>query len=302
MSAATANFSRDPRARYEGSFDRWSYTSRSGWLILWHGSDQATYALGENQTVWIWEEAGRIWNRLPGDEANTVYREHELSMRRLRRAVLVVKLLNSKVPGERAAARSALQRIGSAVAEDWLIGKAARAFDRGFGWFDHPAAVYLAVTQDCRFHLRERERMPFDTAVFAELVAYAQGEFQAGRRAEPPRLRPVDLVYLQANVAASDRNADGDLPGAEPHPWQSHPPESEAPLRQAEVERIVNLRQAVADAVQAELTQEAVEHRKRRRFWLVSGLLAAGLVMAGLVMASGVMASGVIIAGIAGIF
>lgn len=289
MSAATAGHARDPRTRFDGGFDRWSYTSRSGWSILWHGSDQATYALGDGHTVWIWDEAGRIWNRLPGDEASTVYREHELTMRRLRRAVLVVKLLDSEVPGEREAARSALQRIGSAVAEDWQLGRRSRAHEKGFGWFDHPAAVYLAVTQDCRFHLRERERMTFDTTVFADLVANAQEDFAAGRRAEPPRLRPADLVYLQANIAPVACDEDLDTGTLEPYGRLGFVQDVESPTFRAEAERIVNLRQAVADAVQDELTQEAMARQKRRRLLLTSGLLAAAATVLAIFVTAGML-------------
>lgn len=279
MSAAPAIYARDPRTRFEGGFDRWSYASRSGWLILWHGSEQASYALGDGRSVWVWDEEGRLWNRLPGDEAHSVYREHERTLRRLRRAVLVVKLLNSKVPGEREAARSALQRIGSAVVEDWRFGRSSRSTEKGFGWFDHPAAVYLAVTQDCRLHLHERERMPFDAAVFAALVANAQEDFTAGRRAEPPRLRPADLVHLQANVASADGEAAWHPGDAGQHPDSGFAEGAESPSRKAESDRIVDVRRAAAAALEDELIHEAQTRRKRCCAWLVSGSLAAGAVL-----------------------
>ncbi len=279
MSAATIDFSRDPRTRYEGGFDRWSFEARSGWAILWHGSDHAAYALGEHQTVWIWDEGGRIWTRLSPDEAATVYRNHEITMRRLRRAVLVVKLLTSKVAGEREAARAALQRIGSAISSDWEITQSGAYRGRSVSWFDHPAAVYLAVTHDCRFHLRERERMPFDPGVFAELVAVAQEDFTAGRRPEPPRLRPADLVYLQASMPRADHHAESHAAAGESIEAMNGQTSEPDPADQAESDRISTLREAVADAVQRELSAEEAARRSRRRLWLISGSVAASLVL-----------------------
>lgn len=282
MSAAPINHARDPRTRYEGGFDRWSFTSRAGWAILWRGSDRASYAVGENHTVWSWDDSDRLWVRLPTDEANIVYREHELTIRRLRRAVLVVKLINSKVPGEREAARSALQRIGAAITEDWQFSRGSHHSNRAISWFDHPAAVYLAVTQDCRFHLRERERMPFEASIFAELVAAAQQDFHAGRRAEPPRLRPADLVYLQAGVVAPELHPELhnviDPPADETDGAEAATPSGD-PVRRAETDRILNLREAVADAVQQELSTEEALRKRRRRFWMITGSLAASLLL-----------------------
>lgn len=278
MSAAFINLARDPRTRFEGGFDRWSYDARAGWAILWHGSDRASYAVGENHSVWIWDETGRLWMRLPGDESHTVYREHELTLRRLRRAVLVAKLVDSEVPGEREAARAALQRIAAAITEDWQFSRGSRYANRAISWFDHPAAVYRAVTQDCQCHLQERERIPFDASIFAQLVASAQDDFDAGRRAEPPRLRPVDLVHLQTNVSSSLRQDAHVPPGDDTHAMEEAASAASDAIRKAETDRILNLREAVADAVQREISTEADDLR-RRRFWRISGALGASALL-----------------------
>jgi len=140
MSAATATVSRDPRARYEGGFDRWSPEARLGWAVVCREAEQGSLALGDGDSVWSWDNAGRIWERVDGQTAARMLREHTHAMHRLRRAVLVVKLLNSKMGGERGAARSAMQRLGSAIVADWHAGAPA-APGRNPGWLDHPAAV-----------------------------------------------------------------------------------------------------------------------------------------------------------------
>ncbi len=293
MSSVTAHASRDPRARHEGGFDRWSFASRSGWEILWRDSDLAAYALGDHRSVWVWDQTGRIWSRVASDIAGMILREHERTMRRLRRAVLVVRLLNSELPGEREAARAALQRIATAIAAEWqLMGFTDP--NRNICWFDHPASVYVAVTQDCRHHLPERERMAFDPALFAELAARAEDDFRAGRRAQPPRLRPNDLVYLQVNLTATE-----DPPSATPAPEPSMAEAgaetgattgttTEAASAQAaapppEPEQFSHLRAAVADGVLQELQAEATWQRRRRLGLIVGGLIGSALLIAVLV-------------------
>lgn len=272
---------RDPRARYDGGFDRWDRVSRSGWVIPRPDSDAAVYALGNQETVWTWDDAGRIWQRLSADREALVLRAHEQAMRRLRRGALIVRLLNSRIPAEKLAARAALERIGAAVLADWRAESNARYVDADFSWFDHPAAIYLAVAHDCRFHQRERDRAPFDTDLFAELVAGARQDFQEGRRAKPPRLRPGDLVRLETPHPApesADAPADTateidpdttDFPAERPVPGAPPPPESE---------HMAALRQAVNDTFAREVHRET-RLKTCRRIGTGVGLILFGLLL-----------------------
>jgi len=279
MSAATAIVSRDPRARYEGGFDRWSREARLGWSVVCRESELRSFALGDGDSVWCWDDGGRIWERVDGQTASRMLREHAQAMHRLRRAVLVVKLLNSKIEGERSAARSAMQRIGSGIVADWHPGSG----DNGPGapaWLDHPASVYLGVTRDCRFHLAERERMAFDPSIYAWLVAAAQEDFLAGRRAQPPRLRPDDLVHLQSNFGPQvPEPPDFGVDAPVDVPTFTDDPAAEAE-HEAESEHFARLREALAETVDRELLTEQLAHQRRRRFWLVSTSLAASIVAA----------------------
>lgn len=283
MAATTAPSSRDPRTRYEGGFDRWSRESRRGWSVLCHDSEHTPFAMADGHTIWAWDASGRIWNRVAPFESSAILREHENAMRRLRRALLVVKLIDSKVEGERTAAYSALERIGSAIVATWQNGRTALGLPSNAAWFDHPAAIYLAVTQDCRFHLAERERMPFDPGVFAGLVATAQEDFKAGRRPQPPRLRPDDLVYLQATVGSSEHAAGVYPPGDDLEPDDLDAADELEPELQAadhpDADRIAELREALAQAVTREIDMEASHQRLRRRCLMVSGSLAVGLAL-----------------------
>jgi hypothetical protein len=255
MSAAAASPSRDPRSRHEGGFDRWSRDSRAGWLLLGRASEYAPYVLAEDQSVWVWDARERIWMRLPGDEATAMLREHHRALNRLRRALLVVPLLSGESGVEREAARLALQRIGVAIVEEWNEGLPADGAPRGAAWFDHPAAVYLAVTRDCRCHFAERERVPFDASMFAALVASAREDFRTGRRALPPRLRPEDMVLLQSQIE----------------------PAAVEPPKPIESNYIGQLRESLMREFQRE-DAEAAEHlRRRRQMVLLSGSLAVSL-------------------------
>jgi len=277
MSAATASLSRDPRARYEGGFDRWSRESRQGWTLVCREAAQRTLALGEGESVWSWDNAARIWERVDGQTTAGILRDHAHAMRRLRRAVLVVKLLDSRIDGERDAAKLALQRIGAGILADWQLN--TRDSTAGaHGWMDHPASVYLAVTHDCRAHMAERERMPFDPGLYAWLVAAAQEDFRTGRRSQPPRLRPDDLVHLQVNLAqpngalSDPDNAEPDVPDAfTTH--ASRDPAEEA-KHEAEGEHIARLREALAQSMDAEIETEQRIQQRRRRVWLVSSSAA----------------------------
>jgi len=279
MSAATAIISRDPRARYEGGFDRWSREARLGWSVVCRESEQRCFAIGDGESVWSWDDAGRIWERVDGQTASRMLREHAQAMHRLRRAVLVVKLLSSKIDGERGAARSALQRIGSGIVADWHPGSGDSA-SGALAWLDHPASVYLSVTRDCRFHLAERERMAFDPSIYAWLVAAAQEDFLAGRRSQPPRLRPDDLVHLQANLGPHvpeppDFSAEAPMDG----PIFTDDPVAEAE-HEAESAHFARLREALAETVDQEILIEQSARRRRRRLWLVSTSVAASVVVA----------------------
>ncbi len=285
---------RDPRARYDGGFDRWNRVSRSGWLIPRPYSDGVVYALGNQETVWTWDETGRIWNRLPTDQEHVVLRAHELTMRRLRRGALVIRLLQSQIPAEKRAARSALERIGIAVIDDWRAEENARSADTDFSWFDHPAAVYLAVAHDCRFHHRERDRAMFDADLFAELVADAQQDFKEGRRPKPPRLRAGDLTRLQSPRSAPHAAPQAAAPQATDADNQAPPPANidpdlddfpaERPIPgaqpQPESEQMVDLRKAVNDTFAREVRQEA-RRKTCRRVGTSVGIIIFALLLVG---------------------
>jgi len=193
--------------------------------------------------------------RLPGDETTAMLREHHRALNRLRRALLVVPLLNGGTDVEREAARLALQRIGTGIVEEWHEALAADGPQRSTAWFDHPAAVYLAATRDCCCHFAERERVPFDTNMFAALVAAAREDFRAGRRALPPRLRPEDMALLQSQVA---------------------PPVVEPP-KPIDPNYIGQLREGLTREFQREDAKEAEHRRRRRQMVLLSGSLAVSL-------------------------
>jgi len=201
-----------------------------------------------------------------------VRREHERALNRLRRALLVARLLSSESDVEREAARSALQRIGLAIVAKWQEGRSVDDLERGTAWFDHPAAVFLAVTRDCRFHFPERERVPFDSRVFAYLVASAREDFKAGRRSQPPRLRPEDMALLQSHAAPSP---------AVPDPMPDEVKKSRESRKNAESDHFGQLLGQLREDLTRELLREdgeqADQKRWRRRIFLVSGGLVASL-------------------------
>jgi hypothetical protein len=308
MSASSAGQSRNSASRHDGGFDRWGIGSRDGWTMLWRGAAQRSLALGDGGTVWAWDGKQRLWNRLEREMESVILREHAQALHRLRRANLVIRLLSSKLPSERAAARAALQRIASAITESWQGaanqgGTSPDGQAKDTDWFDHPAAVYRAVTLDCRYHLAERERAAFDPRVFAALVVTAIEDFKLGRRANPPRLRPEDLALLQSSAArfpmpvAEDLeepapdDPDIDAPVSEEAPqaeaapadaepeddgrYNVAPPSGRTPFPEAEYIR--GLRDAAADNFAHEDTRHVMLRKRLRMLVMVSGSVAAGL-------------------------
>jgi hypothetical protein len=281
--------SRDPRSRYDGGFDRWDHGSRLGWSVLWRASEHKDFALGEHQSVWVWDEREHIWSSLPAEEQVVIRREHQLTLKHLRRALPVLRLfLDGPVGHEQEAARAALNRIGSAIAEIWQQGRVADQLRRGQGWIDHPAALYQAITRDCRHQFEPAVDMDFDPQVFAALVAQAEEDFRAGRRAHPPRLRPRDLASLQGPMKAAAQAATMSMEEPEPVPEPRHEtreteiPETFGPQGRLDVDR---LRHDLSAELESTDGDNAARHTRRRRFLMVaSGLLVAS---AGLFMVMG---------------
>lgn len=279
--------SRDPRSRYDGGFDRWDQHSRIGWSVLWRASEHADFAMGENQSVWVWDEREHIWASLPAEEQVVIRREHLLTIKHLRRALPVLRLfLNSGMEHEKEAALGALNRIGSAIAEIWQQGKVADHLRRGQGWIDHPAALYQAITRDCRHQLEPAVDLEFDQQVFAALVAQSEEDFRAGRRQHPPRLRPRDLTSLQGSVKPSFAAAPPPVvePDDSPEQVEEDVPETFGPQGRFDANRF---RHDMSAELESSDDENAARHSRRRRYLLVaSGLLAASvavfMVMGGL--------------------
>jgi hypothetical protein len=155
------------------------------------------FALGDERSVWVWDDAKRIWKGLRPEERNFALREHDITLRQLRRAVPVLRLfLDGDQDAEREAAREALYRLGAAIVTLWHEHGASDRLMRGDGWIDHPAAIYRAITRDCAEQLPGAKRIPYDKTVFARLAAMAEADFRSGHRARPTKLRDVDLAEL----------------------------------------------------------------------------------------------------------
>jgi len=274
MSAEVEAQSRDPRSRYDGGFDRWDRNSRIGWSVLWRASESLEFALGAENTVWVWDEARRIWKNLRPEEQRYALREHELTLRQLRRAMPVLRLfLDGDQETEREAAREALNRLGSAIVTLWHDNGASDRLMRGDGWIDHPAAIYRAIARDCAEQLPANKRIPYDQAVFAHLVNMAEADHRAGRRVRPPRLRDVDLLELP------------DHPLAAPQPKVSPKPKSAArePAREARPADTVDLSD-LRGVFQEEVTRreqkiEAWQQRGRRTLPWAAGIFVASLLL-----------------------
>ena len=236
--------------------------------------------MGEDSSVWVWDEKDHIWNHLPVDEQTVVLREHQMTLRQLRRAVPIMRLfLDGSVDTEREAARAALHRIGTAIVAIWQQGKIADQLRRGLGWIDHPAALYQAIARDCRLQFNPPVDFKFEPTVFAALVAQTEEDFRGGRREHPPRLRPQDLTSLQVTmkawppanrVAAEVADHDGEAP-----------PEPEAVLEPSEPARpgfdAANLRHAVGEEIAAVDRHAAASVARKRYMLMASCAMAAGL-------------------------
>jgi len=284
MHAALQAQSRDPRTRYDGGFDRWDRHSRQGWSVLWRASEYAEFALGEDSSIWVWEEKDHIWNHLPVDEQTVVLREHQMTLKQLRRAVPIMRLfLDGSVDTEREAARAALHRIGTAIVGIWQQGKIADQLRRGLGWIDHPAALYQAVARDCRLQFNPPVDFKFEHTVFAALVAQTEEDFRAGRREHPPRLRPQDLASLQVTMKAwpaatrVEPTAAGIMndPPVEPGAMPDTTREPADPARKGF--DADNLRHAVGEEIAAADRHAAARFARRRYMLMASCALAAGL-------------------------
>ena len=204
--SATAPQINSSGLRYHMGFDRWNPTSREGWSVLWRASEHGRFVLGDDQSIWSWDARDRLWRDMPAAQETTTLRDHHLAFNRMRRALLTIRALDSKLESEQEAARLALQRISSAIVTEWRDGPGADGARWSEAWFDHPAALYLAVTRDCRFHFGEAEREPFNPRIFAYLVTAAFDDFNTGRRQQPPRLRAEDMALLETNMTTP---ADG---------------------------------------------------------------------------------------------
>jgi len=282
--------SRDPKARYDGGFDRWDHTAREGWTVLWRASEHADFVLGADENVWVWNEQQHIWNVLPPDEQDIVLREHRLTIKNLRRAIPVMRLfLDGSVTTEREAARAALNRIGTSIAAIWQEGRAEDRLKRGQGWIDHPAALYRAITRDCRHQLKSHPEIPFNPTVFAQLVALAEEDFNAGRRTHPPRLRPSDFAGLQANLEHRMRTAapvdevthDPEMAGLDAgaaEATETQMPEPPPAPRDRSLD-LAGLRQVYGSEMDAAEVTAEERKRRRRRVLLGSGAVAACLAL-----------------------
>lgn len=288
MQTAANASTRNQATRFNGGFDRWDVNARDGWSVLWRASEHAAFALGEDKRVWVWDEVAELWSPLPGDEQEVVLREHELTMRNLRRAIPVLRLfLDGSVGAEKEAARAALGRIGGAIADLWRQGRTADQLKRGEGWIDHPAAIYRAIAGDCRFLMDIRPPLSFDPTVFAELVAKAEEDFRAGRRTHPPRLRPRDFAGLQANLAARTP------PARAPFPQQSATPARGAAFRPAAEEArpvhagarldLNKLREDYSQDMEAADISAREKQLRRKRLLMGSGVAAASLLLVALI-------------------
>jgi hypothetical protein len=275
MSDAAEVQSREPRTRYDGGFDRWDRNSRIGWSVLWRASENLEFALGQENTVWVWDDAHRIWKNLRPEEQRYALREHELTLRQLRRAMPVLRLfLDGAQEMEREAAREALNRLGSAIVTLWHENGASDRLMRGDGWIDHPAAIYRAIARDCAEQLPANRRIPYDQAVFAHLVATAEADHRAGRRVRPPRLRDVDLLELPDHPLA----APPPQPGPKPKPAAADPDDAARPAETVDLSQL-------RDVFQEEVTRreqriEAWQNRGRKTLPWAIGLFAASLVLA----------------------
>jgi len=233
--------------------------------------------MGEHQSIWVWDEREQIWASLPAEEQVVIRREHQLTIKHLRRAMPVLRLfLDGSIGHEREAARAALNRIGTAIAEVWQQGKVTDHLRRGQGWIDHPAALYQAITRDCRHHVEPAADMTFDQQVFAALVAQAEEDFRAGLRAHPPRLRARDLASLQGAMRTATTPVEEPEIVAEP---RAEVPETEIPGHfgpQGGFDADKLRHDLHAELASSDVASEAKD--RRRRFMLVaSGVLVACL-------------------------
>lgn len=210
MSVASSLSTQTPASRFEGGFDRWDSEARDGQTILWRGSERARHILGNGSSVWMWDQQVRSWKRLPAEQEAQALRDHSRALNRLRRALLTARSLDSSLETERTAARRALQRIGAAIIQEWKANSPAGGTTWNASWLDHPAAIYIAATRHCRQHFPEAQQLPFDAKLFAALLAETQKEYEQGLRPNPPRLRPEDMVLLQANTAPTEPEAVAD--------------------------------------------------------------------------------------------
>ncbi len=270
---------RNPSARYDGGFDRWDRNARIGWSILWRASEHADFTLGADRTVWVWDAREHIWTALPANEQDLIWREHELTLKQLRRALPVMRLyLDGAAGAEREAAKAALYRIGAAIVAIWQEGRAADQLLRGEGWIDHPAALYRALMRDCRHQFTPPIDRPFDSEVFAELLADTQNDFLARVRPCPPRLQRGDLACLQTRhsplAQAEPEHAD-DLADTDPDL------ENAALTRAQHAERLVveRLRQSYQAEQDAAARDLEAKRGLRYCYGIESGLLAAGLAL-----------------------
>jgi len=204
MSVASGLSTQTPASRFEGGFDRWDSEARDGHAILWRGSERARYILGNASSVWMWDQQVRSWKRLPVEQEAQALRDHARALNRLRRALLTARSLESPLETERTAARRALERIGVAILREWKANSPAGGTAWNASWLDHPAAVYVAATHHCRQHFPEAQQLPFDAKLFAALLTQTQQEYEEGLRPSPPRLRPEDMVLLQAKAIPSE--------------------------------------------------------------------------------------------------
>lgn len=277
MASAAHIQTRDPRSRYDGGFDRWDRNSRLGWSVIWRASEHTEFAMGEHQSVWVWDEREQIWASLAAEEQVVIRREHQLTLKHLRRALPVLRLfLDGSIGHEQEAARAALKRIGAAIAEVWQQGKVADHLRRGQGWIDHPAALYQAITRDCRHHFEPAVDMTFDPQVFAALVAQAEEDFRAGLREHPPRLRARDLASLQGAIRPAAAPMEEPEIVAEPRADlpENEIPENFGPQGGFNVDQ---LRQDLhAELASTDVASEAKD-RRRRIMMVASGVLAACL-------------------------
>jgi hypothetical protein len=257
MAAVTAIDTQGTQARFGGGFDHYNPAAREGWSIIWRGAERERCIQDENGSVWVWDTRGRAWLPLSAEQEATALRDHNCAMKRLRRALLTVRSLDSEFDAEREAARLALQRISKALVDEWYNQNDGTSIRWADGWFDHPGALYLAVTRDARNFFPEAQRVTFEAKTFSYLVTCAHQDFAAKRRNQPPRLRPEDMMLLQTRV---------EQPMAEPEA---------APADNANF--ITTLREDLAAAMVHEDKDEADRQLRRRKMVLMgigSGVLA----------------------------